>query len=277
MKELVYGGHFLALGTASLAASSAILLGRSPTFFLLLMAYLFSYGAYMLNRGSEFVQDNLSNPDRTNHLNSRRKFLTKIAVASFGAGYTIAFFVNLIFFVALLVPLALALVYSVGSRKLTGLIGAKRLKDKLLVKNLSISLGWSLIPILVGLYYQSLSFILFVMVPFIFFRLMSNTIFFDVRDVKADSEYGVRTVPVVYGKRFAYFITNVFDVVSALYLLTMVLITWFPPYTLVMCALPAYSVAYRLASLSPKAIIDFLCDVVADGEFLLWSPVLLVG
>ena len=65
-KEVVYGGHFLALGTSSIAASSAILLGKTPTLDLLLMAYLFSYGAYMLNRGSEVDQDRISNPGRTN-------------------------------------------------------------------------------------------------------------------------------------------------------------------------------------------------------------------
>ena len=72
-KELVYGGHMLALGTASIAASSAILLGRSPTFLLLLMAYLFSYGAYMLNRGSEVTQDSISNPGRTNYLSGSQQ------------------------------------------------------------------------------------------------------------------------------------------------------------------------------------------------------------
>ncbi len=144
-KELVYGGHMLALGTSSIAASSAMLLGRSPTCLLLLMAYLFSYGAYMLNRGSEVTQDSISNPGRTKYLSGRSKYLPIISAVSFGIGYVIAFFTNLTFFLALIVPLALALVYSIGSKKLTAVIGAKRLKDKLLVKNLAISFGWSLI------------------------------------------------------------------------------------------------------------------------------------
>jgi 4-hydroxybenzoate polyprenyltransferase len=275
--ELVYGGHFLALGTSSIAASSAILLGKSPTFPLLLMAYLFSYGAYMLNRGSEFDQDSVSNPSRTNYLQGRSKFLTMISAASFGLGYIIAFFSNLIFFSALLVPLALAIAYSVGSKRMKGLIGATRLKEKLLVKNLAISFGWSLIPVLVGLYYKSLPLLLLSLGPFIFFRLMSNTIFFDVRDVKADSKYGVRTVPVVYGRTRAFTIMNAFDIVSALYIGILVLLEFFPLYTLIMCVLPIYSVAYRLASLRPKSNMDYLCDVVADGEYLLWGPVLFVG
>ena len=112
-KEVVYGGHLLALGTSSIAASSAILLGRSPTFLLLVMAYLFSYGAYMLNRGSEVDprQHFQSSEDGLSY--GRSKYLTIISATSFGVGYVIAFFTNLIFFFALIVPLVLALVYSI--------------------------------------------------------------------------------------------------------------------------------------------------------------------
>ena len=271
-KEVVYGGHLLAIGTSSIAASSAILLGRSPTFLLLLMAYLFSYGAYMLNRGSEVTQDSISNPGRTNYLLGRSKYLAIISATSFLIGYVIAFFTNLIFFLALILPLTLALIYSIGSKKLTKLIGAKRLKDKLLVKNLAISFGWSLIPLLVGLYYQNVPLILLSFSPFIFFRLMSNTVFFDLRDVKADSAYGVHSVPVVYGKSRAYNIMNLFDVLSALYIVCLVTIGFFPLYTLVMIFLPLYSFVYRSLSSRPNANMNYLCDIVADGEYLLWGP-----
>ncbi len=276
-KELVYGGHLLALGTSSIAAACAILLGRSPTILLLLMAYLFSFGAYMLNRGSEVSQDKISNPGRTNYLSGRSRYLTTISAVGFGIGYVIAFFTNLIFFLALLVPLVLALVYSIGSKKLTGLIGARRLKEKLLVKNLAISFGWSLIPVLVGLYYRSLPLILLSFAPFIFFRLMSNTIFFDLRDVKADKAYGVRTVPVVYGQSRAYSIMNLFDILSALYIVFLIVVRLFPLFTAIMVFFPVYSVAYRQLSSLPNTNISFLCDVVADGEYLLWGPLLFIG
>lgn len=276
-KEVVYGGHFLALGTSSIAASSAILLGKTPTFDLLLMAYLFSYGAYMLNRGSEVTQDKISNPGRTDYLLSRSRYLPMIAGISFGIGYLIAFFVNLTFFIALLIPLILALAYSVGSKMLTNVIGVKRLKEKLLVKNIAISFGWSLIPLLVGLYYQSLPLILLSLGPFIFFRLMSNTIFFDLRDTKADEAYGVRTIPVAYGRLRTYSIMNFFDLFSAVYIIALVAISLFPLYTLVMIILPIYSVVYRAFSKHSGANMDYLCDIAADGEYLLWGPLLFIG
>jgi hypothetical protein len=147
LKELVYGGHLLALGTASIAASVAILVGRAPSILLLTMAYLFSYGAYMLNRGTEVTQDGVSNPARTDFLQGRSRYLTAISGASFGAGYLIAATINFVFLAALVVPLVLAFAYTVGSKKLVSVMGAKRLKEKLLVKNVVISFGWSLIPL----------------------------------------------------------------------------------------------------------------------------------
>ncbi len=273
----MYGGHFLALGTASIAASGSFLAGRSPSILLLVMAYLFSYGAYMLNRGTEVTQDGISNPDRTDFLQGRSRYLTTISGVSFGAGYLIAAFVNFIFLIALTIPLLLALAYTVGSKKFVKIMGSKRLKEKLLVKNIVISLGWSLIPLLVGLYYQSIPVVLLAFAPFIFLRLMSNTVFFDLRDVKADRDFGVRTIPVALGSTKAYRLMSLFDVLSALYVIALTATHFFPTYCLVLVSLPIYSVFYRWASQRPGANLGVLCDFIADGEYLLWGPVMLFG
>ena len=141
----------LAVGTASIAAASTVVLGVGATPLLLVMAYLFSYGAYMMNRSAEIDQDAVSHPGRTAHLGSRRRYLPAISGGCFLLGYGFALTVNYIFFAALLVPLAFSLAYSVGSKRLVGVIGVSKLKDKLLVKNVFVCLGWSLIPVLVGL------------------------------------------------------------------------------------------------------------------------------
>ena len=277
IREFVYGGHLGALGAPSIAASAAILLGRTPTFALLLMAYLFTYGAYMLNRGSDITQDIISNPVRTHYLTGRGKYLTTISGICFAIGYVVAFNTNLVFFVALLLPLILALGYSIGSKKLIRVIGARRLKEKLLVKNVAISFGWSLIPILVGLYYQNVSFLLLSFGPFIFLRIMSNTVFFDLRDVKSDGESGVRTIPAVYGSSRAHTIMTIIDAASAAYVAVLALTDWFPIYSMLMIVLPVYAIIYRYFSKRQNADMEFLSDVVADGEDILWGPLMIIG
>jgi len=276
-RELVLGGHLLAFGTASIAAAAAFLLGVNPTLSLMVMAYLFSFGAYMLNRSAEFDEDAASNPGRTRYLARRKRILPAVVVGSFGLGYLLAATVSALFFVALLVPLALALAYSVGSKYMVSIIGTAKLKQKLLVKNISISLGWSLIPVLVGLYFGSSNYPLLLLAPFIFSRLMTNTIVFDVRDTEGDRANGVRTLPTELGLARSLRIVAGIDLASALYLGLLLLGGYLPLYAVALIVLPVYSTVYRWFASHSGANLNFICDVVADAEYIFWGPLIYLG
>jgi 4-hydroxybenzoate polyprenyltransferase len=276
-RELVLGGHLLALGTASMAACASILMGQTPTIPLLVMAYLFSFGAYMLNRTSDIDEDSVSNPGRTTFLSGRKRYLPVIAAGSFVLGYALAAMRNAVFFTALLLPLLLALGYSVGSKRLAKLTGARRLKDALLVKNAAISFGWSLVPILVGLYFLAVPLLLYALGIFIFLRLLVNTILFDVRDTEGDKMFGVRTVPTVYGEGRAFTLMATFDSLSAVVLVLLVLAGALPLYALVLLVFNAYSFCYRAIARRPGVNLSLVCDLIADSEYLLWGPVIYIG
>ncbi len=276
-RELVLGGHLLALGTASIAGAAAFLFGRNPTVVLLVMAYLFSFGAYMMNRSAEMDTDLASHPERTSYLSRRRKVLPGVVAASFLIGYALAATVSWIFFVALLVPLGLSLLYSVGSKRLIGLIGARNLKQKVLLKNVSISFGWSLIPILVGLYFGGFNAPLLLLGPFIFLRLMTNTIIFDIRDTEGDRENGVKTLPTQLGVSRSFSVVGVIDAASAAYLIALLAAGLVPSYALSLILLPIYSTIYRTFAMQSNANLGFICDVIADAEYILWGPLIYLG
>jgi 4-hydroxybenzoate polyprenyltransferase len=276
-RELVLGGHLLALGTASMAGAAAYLFGRSPTIVLLVMAYLFSFGAYMMNRSAEMDQDLVSHPERTSYLARRRKVLPAVVAASFLIGYALAATVSLIFFVALLVPLALSLLYSVGSKQLVRVIGTSKLKQRLLLKNVSIAFGWSLIPILVGLYFGGFDAPLLLLAPFIFLRLMTNTIIFDIRDTEGDRENAVRTLPTELGVSKSFSVVGWIDALSAVYLVALLVIGAVPQFALTLMVLPIYSTIYRGFAMQSNANLGFICDVIADAEYILWGPLIYIG
>ena len=267
----------LALGTASAAAASAILMGEVVTPVLLVMAYLFSYGAYMMNRSAEIDQDLTSHPERTALMSGRRRYLPLISAGCFLVGYVLAITVNLVFFGALLVPLLLSVAYSVGSKRLVGVIGVSKLKDKLLVKNLVVSFGWSLIPLLVGLYYLKFVVPLGVVSLLIFLRGMASTLFFDIRDVEGDRGQGIRTVPVVYGAGTTFSLVTILNLVSVAYLAGAAALSLLPPFALVLAVLPVYSLAYSYFARRPGADMGFICDNIADAEDLLWGPLVYIG
>jgi 4-hydroxybenzoate polyprenyltransferase len=241
------------------------------------MAYLFSFGAYMMNRSAEMDQDLVSHPERTTYLARRRKALPVVVAGSFLIGYALAATVSLIFFVALLVPLALSLLYSVGSKQLVRLIGTSKLKQRLLLKNVSIAFGWSLIPILVGLYFGGFNLALLLLAPFIFLRLMTNTIIFDIRDTEGDRENSVRTLPTELGVARSFSVVGVIDALSAVYLIALLLAGAVPSFTLTLMILPIYSTIYRGFAMQSNANLSFICDVIADAEYILWGPLIYIG
>jgi len=267
----------LAIGTASMAAATAIALGVGATPLLLFMAYLFSYGAYMMNRGAEIESDVLSHPERTAHLSPRGKYLPEISLGCFLIGFLLAISVNLIFTVALLVPLALSILYSIGSKRLVGVLGTTKLKDQLLVKNFVVSLGWSLIPLLVGLYYLKFEPVLLLFALFIFLRFMVSTLIFDIRDAEGDKKLGIRTVPSVYGVAKTYELMAALDLATLGYLALVVALGLVPSFTATFAVLPLYSLGYSALARRPGANIGFLCDVVVDGEYLAWGPLMYIG
>ena len=276
-KELVYGGHLLSIGTASIAASASLVLERTPTFDLLAMAYLFSLGAYTVNRISDFEMDRISHPDRTAYLERRKFSLPYLAFMCFAAGYALALVRNAYFFAGLLVPLALAIVYSVGSPSMNRILGFSRLKEGLLVKNVVVSFGWSLIPVLVGLYYLDIPVALLAFCPFIFLRLMVNTIFFDARDIAADEAAGVKTIPGTIGIKNAWLIMDVLDIAAMVMVVALAFGGVLPFYTASLAVFTPYSLAYRYYSLRSDLHKDSLRDLAADGEYLLWGFVASLG
>ena len=275
-KELVYGGHLLALGTSSMAATAAWVMGATPTWDLLLMAYLFSFGGYSINRISDFEQDAVSHPERTSYLKNRKGWLKGAAAVCFGLGYLLSFFRSLLFFLGLLLPLFLALAYSVGSDRLKERVGVSRLKEATLVKNVTVSFGWSLVPFLVGLYYSQLTVAVFAFAPFVFLRLMVNTIFFDQRDVGADASFGVKTLPVRMGMAASTRVMDVLDLASGVYLVAIVAARLVPLFAGALLVFVPYSFAYRFYAASGKHR-DSLRDLVADGEYVLWGVVTTIG
>jgi 4-hydroxybenzoate polyprenyltransferase len=268
--ELVYGGHLLSLGTASITATASVILGRSPPVDLLVIAYLFSHAAYTLNRASEVDQDTISHPERTAFVNERRRVLRSIVPVYFLVGFALALMRNLFFFLVLLIPLALSGLYSIGSERFVKLAGARRFKEKLVVKNVTVAGAWSLIPLIVCLYFPQVSLAPLLIAPFIFLRILSNTVFFDIRDMSADISFGTRTIPSMYGLRTASIFMQATDITAFCYLAIVTFYGLVPFFALTLAVFPIYSFLYRY--LSRFVDKDVIRDLIADGEFALWAP-----
>jgi 4-hydroxybenzoate polyprenyltransferase len=144
---------------------------------------------YSFNRLTDLAEDEQNVPGRASFIEQYGTILFAIG----GVLYLIATGLAIVGGIpgspAMIVPLVVAVLYSV--------VGVKRL---LLVKNLLVGLSWGMIPLGVGVYYETVrtADILFIFV-FITAALTIAAVVFDIKDIEGDQLEGIRTVPIVVG------------------------------------------------------------------------------
>src|SRR5208282_2314434 len=118
----------------------------------------------------------------------------------------------------------------------------------------------SLIPILAGLYFGGFDLPLLLLGPFIFLRLMTNTIIFDIRDTEGDRENAVKTLPTELGVTRTFNVVGIIDALSAVYLVVLLVAGLVPQYAVTLLLLPIYSAIYRGFAMQSNANLNFICD-----------------
>ena len=138
---LVHSNVFISLAATSVAVSTMILAGLSVDFIPLFIVFSVTLFVYSFNRLADYTEDLQNVPERAS-------FVSRYGMALFALGtllYLVATGLALAEGIpgapAMLIPLAVAVLYSV--------VGLKRI---LFVKNLVVGLSWGLIPLGVGVY-----------------------------------------------------------------------------------------------------------------------------
>ena len=68
-----------------------------------------------------------------------------------------------------------------------------------------------------------------------------------------------------------------FDILSVAYTIALITLNVMPIYMAFALFLPAYSALYRWFARKPNAAMNTLCDMVADGEYMIWGPLMHLG
>jgi len=263
---------------AAITFVTCVILGFVPTWDLLLALFLFTYGSYTLNRWVERSSDKASNPVKSAISESRSRRAPFVVGICYVGAFTLAYSANLYFFAGLLVPLLLSYLYNVGGKMVKILFGARRLKEKFLVKNLVVSMVWSSVPLFTLLYFRApLNVTAFSLCIFIFLRTLVNTIFSDMKDVQSDSILGIKTIPTSIGLGRTRSFLMVLNTASGGLLLGMVLVGFLPLVTIFIGLVTLYGFYYISKSKEPNANLNFLADFVAELEEPLEVPLIILG
>jgi 4-hydroxybenzoate polyprenyltransferase len=266
--EFVYGGHLLSLGAASIAFTAAALLGINITWDFLLIAYSIVYIAYSYNRLMEFKGDSLTNPLRTEHIGGYVRILPYgIAISFLLALWLLVEYGDLDSIIFMLFMVTGSLLYTILFKNLT--------KNIIGFKSFYVSLFWASLIILLSFYYESfLGISAILMFLFVFFRLVVNTVFFDIKDIDSDKLCGLKTLPAYLGKRKVLILIHILNMISFSPLILGVYAGFLPPVSLSLLLFYFYTFCYLELVKKDNSNVQKISYAIVDGEYVLWSLVL---
>ena len=146
-------------------------------------------------------------------------------------------------------------------------------------KNMFTALTWALVGAFFPLFYYSmginLSFIIAFL--FIFMRVMNNVMFFDLKDMENDMSEGLKTLPVMLGKKGAINVLHALNIISFIPLIIGVYFNIIDIRGIFLLIFLFYSYFYiNKANLASSNELEKTAHTLADLEFILWPVVLII-
>jgi 4-hydroxybenzoate polyprenyltransferase len=271
INRFVYEGHLISLGATGIVSTFLILIDQKISIQLLIVIYLLAFLCLLYDRHESRKTDYLTNPDRTKCLEKYFKIIPLISILIVSITVLVLAFSGA--FTSLLFILLLTLMMAFYTKCLKGLT------DKIIgFKNIAFSLIVSLLLVFASIYY-SYNFLaptFAVLFVFCFLRMMANTIFLDIKDLKSDRKEDLKTIPSVFGRTKTMLILVLLNIASGFILILGLLFNLIPSYSAVLLLFILYSFYYFQKSKERKNF--YLVNyVLADAEFILWPISLIIA
>lgn len=278
MKYLVQSRLWVALGASSVNAGVAMLLGVQPSLTMMAIQFLVCYAVYSLNMVSDLKEDALGNPARAAFADRFTWLIVLISLGSFVLAIVMTLPYGFHVILGAFVPFLIGLVYNFGGiptnfRPLT----VTRLKAIPLVKNLTVAGTWALTAVALQERWEKVfSLTAVACIVLIVLRVLITSILPDMRDSQSDRLHGIKTIPVVYGDIATLRLVQHFNLIFAGAVLACVAAGIFGSFGLGLLFFSIYGVAYLWVIAKRGVVTSFMCDVIVDGEHVLFAGVLLI-
>jgi len=263
LRFLVHSNLFISLATLSVVVTTAVLaeLPLEPVpLFIVFAATMF---VYTVNRFTDLKEDEQNVPDRAAFTKRYGRVWLAAGVTLYLAAIGIAIALGLSGAAYLLLPLAVALLYSVAG-----------VKQVFLVKNLFVGLAWGALPLGVGYYYDQLwSLEIQFLVAYVTVMISIAAVIFDVKDIEGDREEDIPTVPNQFGPHTTRVWSLVATVAVAAAVIALVVTDVVPQRFLVVLAMNAYVCAYIPFATPDRGPLYY--GFVVDGEHVFLAVVVL--
>ena len=259
---LTISSIFIAIIAFLITYFSFLLYNINIDFRLLLAAFFLTLTIYNLNKLTDIKEDSINLPERAKFIQKNKNLIICIPILSYATALLLAFLQNPFSIFLILFPLCTGVLYSIKILNF-------RLKDITGLKNIVIALScastFAFLPLAVSL--RNLAMIVLVFY-FIFVKILGNSVLFDVRDIEGDRISGVRTIPVVFGRRKTKNLLLISNSTLIPWLAFSYLSGFFHQYLFVLIFAIGYGYWYILHFCKEGLKIGKSLDLLVDGEFI---------
>jgi len=188
LEILVVSNIFTAVFTLVVCLITFYLTAHPVVFLLPLTVFSGTLFIYTMNRFTDRREDSINNPRRLRYIDRYGKATFIIAAGLYCASLAWLLLTDIPSFLVALLPLVLAVLYSVF-----------RLKRVFLAKNIVVASGALCSVALVLVYFRDITPYSVMLSLFFFLGFLTNTIIYDIKDIRGDLQYRIATIPAVYG------------------------------------------------------------------------------
>jgi len=271
---LVYSSAYLAIIAAAqvVLATSVLPLGTTlaPA-----VVGLVTFAVYVTDRVADAETDAAAVPDQAAFASKHGDILYVAACLAYGLAVSLALLGGPMALAITLLPGAFWVVYAADWLP-GGELGIRRLKDVFLLNSTVVALAWAVTLVFLPLAFAARTVTPGVAVVFCYFflRVFSNTELPNIRDMAADREIGVRTIPTVVGVHRTRQVLYALDLLTAALVASAVVAGYLPVASLALLVGVVYSTVV-VSRVGRGADVDRL-TTAAECEFLVTLVVLLV-
>ncbi len=271
--EFIYAGYLTSLGCPAFVLSVSILLDTPVDWPVLAIAYLTPLIVYSYNYYEELDKDLATNPERAGHL-KKKVSLYPLILGTYTVllALLLIFYANVLMIIFVLILLFCGIFYTILFKDLTRQIPG--------FKGIYIASVWALAGAFFFNFHYSLDWDAFsiLMFLFIFLRGIINVTFFDIKDTASDKKLGLKTLPVIWGKKRTLKFLKALNIFGFLPLLAGVYLRIIPAFALSLLIFYFYDFYYldKAGKISKRSL-RMISYTLADAEFIVWPLVLILG
>ncbi len=271
-EEIAYGGYLVSLCSPCLIITTCLILNINIDIPLLFISYLLPLIVYSYDYYKDIDKDAKNNSERAIYLKKKAKnypyllgfyFILLISLLALYSNFNLILFISLIVLGGIL--------YNFLLKGITKKIPA--------FKNMYTAMIWASGGAFFPLFYYSLPFNVSFIIIFtlIFLKCIINIIFFDLKDIENDKAEGLKTIPVIMGKKSTIKLLKSINIIAFIPVVLGVyfnLIGFSAVYLLVFIF---YSYYYlNKANSASDSELESTAHLFADSEFLFWPIVLFI-